>query len=301
MNEIVQVLMSTYNGGKYLDEQISSLISQEGVNVRILVRDDGSKDSTITKLKKWEQKGVLEWYSGENLKPALSFMDLVKRAPKANYYAFCDQDDFWHKDKLKVAVRMLEGFNTSEPSLYFSNKQLVDSNLVPIKTKNQKPKISLGSALIINPVTGCTMTINHALLEVVRKYDNKNLYMHDAWIYRVCMALDGNVVFDEKPHIDYRQHENNVIGGTSSISKKFKRRIKNVLLERNRIREKDAKELIRGYSDSISIENLETIKKVAYYRKSLKNKLDLVFDKNIRTNNTEHDLSFFCAVLLNAF
>ncbi|MED4447569.1 MAG: glycosyltransferase family 2 protein [Bacillota bacterium] len=297
----VQVLMSTYNGEKYIDEQIDSLIAQEGVNIRILVRDDGSNDKTITKLKKWEKEGVLKWYSGGNLKPALSFMDLVKKAPKADYYAFCDQDDYWHKDKLKVAVSMLEELNNNKPALYFSNKQLVDSNLVPIKTTKQRPKLSLGSALIINPVTGCTLTINHALLEVIRKYDNTNLYMHDAWIYRVCMALDGNVVFDEKPHIDYRQHENNVIGGTSSISKKYKRRIKNVLIQRNHIREKDAKELIKGYSDSISLENLETIKKVAFYRKSLKNKLDLVFDKNIRTDNVEHDLSFLCAVFLNAF
>ncbi|WP_404455291.1 glycosyltransferase family 2 protein [Oceanobacillus kapialis] len=300
-NETVQVLMSTYNGEKYLDEQIRSLVAQIGVNVKILVRDDGSKDNTITILKNWEKEGVLNWYSGANLKPALSFMDLVKNAPKADYYAFCDQDDFWHKEKLAIAVKKLGEFSDNEPALYFSNKQLVDSNLIPIRTKGQKPKISLGSSLIINPVTGCTMTINHFLLEMVKKYDNKNLYMHDAWIYRVCMALDGKVVFDEKPHIDYRQHENNVIGGTTNTFKKYKRRIKNVIVERNRIREKDAKELIKGYSNFIPNKNLETIIKVANYRESFKNKLELVFDKNIRTNNFEHNISFLFAVFFNAF
>ena len=293
--------MSTYNGEKYLDEQIESLIAQKSVKVLILVRDDGSTDNTIAKLKKWESLGILNWYAGENLKPARSFMDLIKNAPKADYYAFCDQDDVWDKDKLKIAVTMLEKFDDKEPGLYFSNTRLVNRDLTLIKSKRHKPKITLGSALIINPVTGCTEVFNHALIEIIRKYDNMNLYMHDVWTYRLCMAIGGNIVFDEIPHIAYRQHGNNVVGGKSNIYKKYKRRVKNVLTERKRIREKDAIELIKGYSDLIPQKNLVTIKKVAFYRRSIKNKIDLLFDRDIKTNSLEHNFAFICAVLLNVF
>ncbi|MGO4961247.1 glycosyltransferase family 2 protein [Jeotgalibaca porci] len=297
----VAVLMSTYNGEKYIEQQLESLIKQEGIEISILIRDDGSKDKTQSILSEWAMKSKITWYQGENLGPALSFMDLVRNAPKADFYAFCDQDDYWDEDKLKVAVEAIEDFEEDSPALYFSNKRLVDEQLRYIRNTNQQPTINLGSALIINPVTGCTLVINEKLLSIVKKYNNKNLYMHDAWIYRICMAFNGNVCFDKNPHISYRQHSNNVIGGTSGFSKKFKRRIKNTVIDRKRIRERDAIELLNGYSNLLDEQNLKQIEKVAYYRKSFKNKLNLLLDNNFRTTNIEYDFSFFCAVLFNSF
>lgn len=298
----VQILMSTYNGEMYLDEQIQSLVAQKNVEISILIRDDGSTDNTISKLIKYKSMGILDWYTGENLKSARSFMDLVKNAPKADYYAFCDQDDVWDSDKLESAIIMLEKFDDKIPSLYCSNTRLVDNNLTPIKTRNKpKPKITIGAALVISSVIGCTEVFNHALLEVLRYYENKNIFMHDSWSYRVCMAIGGNVAFDENPHILYRQHSNNVSGGKESFYKKYKRRFKNALIEKIRIRENDALELIKGYSDVIPEDNMKKIKKVAFYRKNLKNKIALVFDKEIKTNSFEHNFAFVCAVLLNAF
>lgn len=296
----VQILLSTYNGERYLDEQIESLIAQEGVEVTILVRDDGSSDSTITKLKEWEDKGVLSWYAGENLKPARSYMDLVKNAPRSDYYAFCDQDDVWDKDKLKVAVTMLGKFDNKKPGLYFSNTRLVDSELVPIKSKMLNPKITFGSALIKNQASGCTEVLNHTLIEIIKNYDIMNISMHDSWTYKLCMALDGNVVFDEVPHIAYRQHGNNVIGGKQSIYKRYRRRIKNVITDKSRKRETEAMELINGYSSVISKENMKKIEKVVFYRKSLINKIKLLWDKDIKTNKLENNFAFVCAVLFNA-
>ena len=88
--EKVIVLLSTYNGGKYLSEQLDSLVAQKGVDVGILVRDDGSTDTTLSILDEWQEKGLLTWYSSGNLGPGKSFMDLLKRAPSGAYYAFCD-------------------------------------------------------------------------------------------------------------------------------------------------------------------------------------------------------------------
>lgn len=294
--------MSTYNGETYLDEQIQSLVAQKNVELSILIRDDGSTDTTISKLSKYKSMGILDWYTGENLKSARSFMDLVKNVPKADYYAFCDQDDVWDSDKLESAIIMLEKFDDKIPSLYYSNTRLVDSNLTPIKTRNKsKPKITIGAALVNSSVAGCTEVFNHALLEVLRYYENKSIYMHDGWSYRVCMAIGGNVAFDENPHILYRQHSNNVFGGKSSFYKKYKRRFKNALIEKSRIRENYALELIKGYSDVIPEDNMKKIKKVAFYRKSFKNKIELVFDKEIKTNSFEHNFAFVCAVFFNAF
>ena len=87
------ILLSAYNGEKYIEEQLESLVGQQEVAADILVRDDGSSDKTHEILDKWQNKGLLKWYKGENLGFAKSFMDLVQRAGDYEYYAFCDQDD----------------------------------------------------------------------------------------------------------------------------------------------------------------------------------------------------------------
>ena len=107
MKKII-VLMSTYNGEKYLQVQLDSILSQENVDLELLVRDDGSTDSTKTILERYQSEGKLTWYSGKNKKPAYSFFDLLGKCKDADYYAFADQDDFWHEDKLINAIKRLE-------------------------------------------------------------------------------------------------------------------------------------------------------------------------------------------------
>ena len=95
MNNIC-VLMSTYNGGKFLREQINSILNQVNANITLLIRDDGSSDNTLGILKEYEEQNKLTFYSGKNMGPAMSFIDLLFSAPEAEYYAFADQDDFHH-------------------------------------------------------------------------------------------------------------------------------------------------------------------------------------------------------------
>ena len=91
----VTILLSSYNGETYLDEQLESIEAQKDVQTRILVRDDGSTDHTCDILDQWQQKTNLKWYCGENIGPARSFMDLLRQAGDSYYYAFSDQDDYW--------------------------------------------------------------------------------------------------------------------------------------------------------------------------------------------------------------
>ena len=122
MAEIITVLMSTYNGEKYLREQIESILNQKNVRVQILVRDDGSTDHTHIILDEYQKNGKLNWYTGMNLKSSKSFMNLVTKAPETEYYAFCDQDDVWNNDKLYRAVNKLKSMgNMNIPRLYSCN------------------------------------------------------------------------------------------------------------------------------------------------------------------------------------
>ena len=121
----VTILLSTYNGEKYLEEQLESITSQKGVSTKIIVRDDGSSDRTCDILDTWKEKSALTWYRGENIGPAQSFMDLLRNAGDACYYAFSDQDDFWLSDKMQTAVSKLESYD-GRPALYFCQTELVD-------------------------------------------------------------------------------------------------------------------------------------------------------------------------------
>ena len=114
--------MSTYNGEKYIDEQIDSVLAQKNVRVDLLIRDDGSKDETVRIIKRYCEKfDNIKFYEGPNLKPARSFLNLIETAElNYDYYAFCDQDDVWHEDKLYQAIEKIgKKKDSQKPILYY--------------------------------------------------------------------------------------------------------------------------------------------------------------------------------------
>ena len=113
------VLMSTYNGSKYLRQQLESILNQVcDCEIDIWVRDDGSSDDTLKILREYAAFGRLRWYTGENLKPARSFLDLVKHCPGYDYYAFSDQDDVWYPNKLRDGIDRIK--NQCGPAMSFA-------------------------------------------------------------------------------------------------------------------------------------------------------------------------------------
>ena len=296
--KIVQVLMSTYNGEKYLKEQIDSILLQEGVNVNLLVRDDGSSDNTIEILDEYKKQGKLDWYKGENLRSAKSFMDLLKHCGRYDYFAFSDQDDVWKKEKLCTAIKKIEQVNEEKPILYFCDKELVDANLNHLEHKKMNYIVSFESAMIRNIATGCTMVMNKALVDLINSYSPDYIVMHDAWIYRVCIAIGGICIYDTEEHIEYRQHENNVIGAQEGFFNRLKRRWKS-FWNCDHSREKTSNELLKGYSKYIKHEYLEDLEQIAKYRKSFKHKVKLFFNKKMKTESLENNIIFKIAVLIN--
>ena len=103
----ITVIISTFNGEEYIKEQIDSLLRQEGVSVRINVRDDGSDDNTISIINSFNDSRIRVFSSHENLGPARSFLSLLKDCEESSYYAYCDQDDYWKPKKLITAINML--------------------------------------------------------------------------------------------------------------------------------------------------------------------------------------------------
>jgi rhamnosyltransferase len=241
----------------------------------------------------------LKIYVGTKIKPAESFMELVRVADdKYEFYAFCDQDDYWLPNKIETGINKLSQLDHRFCNLYFSNYTLVNENLEIIPYKKQKISINLQSSLIINQVTGCTMIINNQLKKMLSISNKAKINMHDSWIYKLTLALNGNIVYDETPQILYRQHSNNVVGGITSLKKRLKRRIKDSFVLKKRKREMDAKELLKLYYDFIPANNRSIISLVANYRSNLLGYLKLLFSKKITTGNLKYDFYYKLSVLL---
>ena len=272
----VLILLSTYNGELYIREQIESLLNQKGVDITILVRDDQSNDRTVEILQEFEKKtGKIILIKGTNCGACNSFLKLMEEASKSinsyNYFAFCDQDDVWLEDKLMAAIEILENSkNKNIPSLYMSAYQMVDVDLKEIKTPVRTPLLSVPTALASNCATGCTMVFNSVLLADVIGYRGEDILMHDYWTYLVCLVKGGCVYYDPIPHILYRQHGNNVIGGRGdSFFKRWYLRFKKIFRQGDNFKSKLANILISQYGNQMSLndyrflENLRTSKKLS--------------------------------------
>lgn len=235
----VQILMSTYNGEKYLREQMDSLLNQTYPNIEILVRDDGSKDQTISILEEYQkQHDNIQVFAEPNVGVIKSFFSLLEKSD-ADYVAFCDQDDIWLENKVEKAVEKLE--NITEPALYCSNKILIDADGKVIAENNGRClKPSFENAVVECICTGCTSMLNKELIEVIKKNSPKHTMMHDWWCYLVASYL-GQVIFDQNSYIWYRQHGNNEIGASDKFWVTVKAKAKHLKKSRGKL-EKQLKE-----------------------------------------------------------
>jgi glycosyltransferase involved in cell wall biosynthesis len=219
----VTILLSTYNGSRFLREQLKSLYEQTYPAIKILVRDDGSSDDTRIIL----DDECLEQLEGrENLGATGSFFALLRHAAQTDtqYVAFCDQDDVWQKNKIQRAVVALAPLVDS-PALYCSRLKLADDQLEPLGRSLIPRKIGFGNALVENVAVGCTMVLNRQAIDLLcQQRLPDEVYVHDWWCYLV-MSCFGEVVFDDHAFIHYRQHSGNIIGAATSKLDVLKRKL----------------------------------------------------------------------------
>lgn len=282
----LQILMSTYNGEKYLREQLDSILQQDcekkGLAMwQLFVRDDGSSDSTQEILREYALKypEKIQWFQGKNRGVIRSFFELLLKAKKADYYAFSDQDDYWMPDKMSCAIQVIEKHGESVPFLYCCRPKFVDADLnsIPSVTKRSKMRPSFGNALIENIVTGCTSVMNDVLRDLLVIQLPNFTVMHDRWFYLVA-ACFGKVYYDETPHICYRQHGGNVVGVNSGKWKEFCERLRLFWRKRHDI-SRQTEEFIKIYEKLSFRKDLKRYKESRHVANSLKLAGELVFGK----------------------
>lgn len=293
----VLVLLSAYNGEKFLKEQIDSILNQTSEGVSLLIRDDGSSDRTAEILTSYG--GKISFYSEKNIGVKASFFDLVSKAGYADYYAFSDQDDFWQPDKLKAACEMLRG--SKRPALYFSDAFTADENLNIISRTHLKPKFTLGAAMVQNPAAGCTMVFNRALFDIIKRTPEPDeISMHDTWIYRLALMAGADVFFDKTPHILYRQHSGNIIGARDTFAKL--RHYAGWFFKNNGFsRPYEAEKLLEAFEKEASEENVKLLRDIVNYKSSFKAKISLILGGKLKTGGFLKDAAAAAAVLTGRF
>jgi glycosyltransferase involved in cell wall biosynthesis len=218
----IDILLATYNGEKYLVEQIESLFAQSYKNFRVIARDDGSSDGTLGVLQAYQQKygeSFLLIQDGLPTGSAKKNFARLTLLSDADYTMYCDQDDYWHPDKIaKTLNAMLKAENgsTSAPVLVHSDLRVVDVDRNVISPsfwayQGLDPSgVSLNNLITQNYITGCTVMINRALRMKAQPFPEA-MIMHDWWLGLVA-ALCGRLVVLGESLIDYRQHGANDTG-----------------------------------------------------------------------------------------
>lgn len=290
----VTVVLATYNGEKYLQEQLDSLLRQKGVSVKIFVRDDGSTDRTHEILDEYQSKGLLKWYTGKHLNVQKGYLDLLKNAPRSDYYAFCDQDDVWDDDKLLIAVTELDEMPAEKPAMYYCGQRLVNENLKLISTHKIASDRSPHTNFLISNVAGCTAVFNHCLVDAVNSAEPDFILMHDSWLFKICLALGGNYYADSTAHINYRQHGNNVAGLNNGVKGKVKQvqRYLNVFEIK-----KQCQSLLQCYGKKMTPEYRKLTEEIINYDQSVGNWIKFLKSKDFDFKST----SLNCIVKLKIF
>lgn len=228
-NTKITILLATYNGAAFLDEQLNSFANQTFSHIDILVSDDGSTDNTNELLKNWQSKwtkGTFVLLEGPQKGYAENFRYLIKSVQdKQTYVAFSDQDDIWYADKLNNAVNQLTAMGECEQAMYCSRTRLVDrdGNAIGLSPLYSNAP-SFGNALTQSLAGGNTIVLNPAAFKLVRESAIRTAFFsHDWWCYQILMGSGGRIYYERVPQIDYRQHQNNIFGRNTGITAVWKR------------------------------------------------------------------------------
>lgn len=234
--EQIAILLATYNGDEYLNEQLDSLLSQSYQDWHLYIHDDGSTDKTVDIIKEYRGRfpDKITVVNGEPTGGAKkNFFYLLKHV-ESSLYMFCDQDDVWLPNKIETEINAWNNEGTfDKPALVFTDLRIVDKNLDTIAESfweyyNLKiSDIKMESLILQNVITGCTLLINNNMRDMMIIYhDIDNVPMHDKWAAMIALQF-GKIIRVNEQTIMYRQHEKNSVGakkssGISYLSSKLK-------------------------------------------------------------------------------
>jgi glycosyltransferase involved in cell wall biosynthesis len=228
MNHVC-ICLATFNGAKFLDKQLASLLDQTHTDWSLLISDDGSTDATKTIISKFiknnpDKKISLLHSDKEGF--VKNFLSLIcHNMATGEYFAFVDQDDIWLPEKLEVALRQLNQLKGNGPKLYGGRTVIIDADDNKI---NQSPLFkrtpSFQNALVQSIAGGNTLVFNHATKQVLKSIGSDvNVISHDWWAYIVVSGIGGAVIYDPVPQVLYRDHDMNMVGSNQGIAAQFTR------------------------------------------------------------------------------
>ena len=273
--ETVDIVLATYNGRSYLQQQLDSLLGQSVKNTRILIGDDGSTDGTLDLLTQYAEKFsdrvelLPTQRGGKGASANFSHLLLATDAP---YVFLCDQDDVWDEDKISVSlkcIRDLESqYGTDTPILVHTDLRVVDQHLETISDsffgfqRLDAQAASLKQLLAQNMVTGCTVVVNRVLLNKALPVPDSAI-MHDWWLALVAAAF-GKIGFVDRATMSYRQHGTNTVGAkgwtVAFIAARLKQLVSGVGAgELLRPGIKQAEAFLQRYESSLSAEQLVAV------------------------------------------
>ena len=278
------VLMSTYNGEKYLEEQIMSILNQKEVFTEIYIRDDGSKDKTIDIIRRIQRcyPDRIEYEEGENLGYKRSFLKALASAKESDFYAFSDQDDYWLEEKCIRAIEKIKGSNYE---LYCSAQILTDEKLNEIGMKSfSDVNPTIEGEFTRHRLPGCTFIFSNKVRKMAIPFANLKLEddrmpSHDMIIS--CLALSiGDLYIDNTPYIMYRRLDSSITPGGQGIKKRIKHELVFLFQNKNRYSFM-ANSIIEKYSNFLDEEKRLFLLSVARYRTSFNSKLKLLMNKKM--------------------
>jgi glycosyltransferase involved in cell wall biosynthesis len=206
----VTILLATYNGVKFLEQQLLSLTGQEDVIVEVFANDDGSTDGTVALLEDWKARGLIASISHTNqIGSSESFQHLLKLCNEKSFVALCDQDDVWEARKLITQIKYAK---SDKPMAITSRRLYIDeqSQVIGISPKlGLKPCFE--NAMVENIAPGNTILINKKSVELINSFKSPQISHYDSWIYLLVSAF-GEVIHIQEPLTQYRIHSSNTVG-----------------------------------------------------------------------------------------
>ncbi|MCL2112635.1 MAG: glycosyltransferase family 2 protein [Streptococcaceae bacterium] len=285
-NKKVAIIISTYNGEKYLEEQLDSIINQTYENLLIYIRDDGSSDNTRKILERYRSlDSRIQVEFAQNIGYCRSFFSMLEKV-EADYYAFCDQDDIWKSTKISIAIKDIENKERGQgtfPVLWFSNIELCDAEMNLITLASIKKFYTFENSLFTCAAPGMAMVINKEARKKIISKNIDTIKEHDFWVYRVCSAL-GEIVYNKEALVKYRRHGNNVSDYSYNFLQRYYLGFKRLFL--TDIYKNTKKEIIlfsKLYRDNLSEEKKKTIELFSDYH--LKARIrKTFFNKRLKDN-----------------
>lgn len=304
MNSLtVTVILATFNGERFLPDQLASLSAQTRRPDRLVLRDDGSSDRSVELVRDWAiTAGVALQVcdSRSRLGPAQSFLTALRAAASADLFMFCDQDDVWLPDKIERALHKVPVGSGVMPVLYATRVEVVNVQLQRLFLSPIPRHLSFASAVCESLLTGCTMAFNAPFRELLTRSVPQQAQMHDWWCYLLATGA-ATLHFDPTPTLLYRQHSNNALGAGARGFAKLRSRLARFVGSDSTVRSRQLAEFAALYSDDLRPAARELLNQLLSARRSRMVRIAAAISAPIRRQTVVSALSTRIAVLTNRF